>query len=106
MVFLLLYNEITMLTPINHNSWLFSTCVSYQNSNRRRKKDGGEMGSLKKMDSVEQNLQVSSKDVPILYVNGLRRVLPDGLAHLTLLEYLRGIYFFFPFILHPNQIIA
>jgi hypothetical protein len=61
---------------------------------RRRKKDGGEMGSLKKMDSVEQNLQVSSKDVPILYVNGVRRVLPDGLAHLTLLEYLRGIILF------------
>ncbi|KAL6195945.1 hypothetical protein ACLB2K_031562 [Fragaria x ananassa] len=28
---------------------------------------------------------------PILYVNGIRRVLPDGLAHLTLLEYLRDI---------------
>ncbi|KZV50307.1 xanthine dehydrogenase 1-like [Dorcoceras hygrometricum] len=27
----------------------------------------------------------------ILFVNGVRRVLPDGLAHLTLLEYLRGI---------------
>lgn len=26
----------------------------------------------------------------ILYVNGVRRVLPDGLAHMTLLEYLRG----------------
>ncbi|MCI17542.1 xanthine dehydrogenase 1-like, partial [Trifolium medium] len=42
------------------------------------------MGSLKKMNSVEQDLQVS-----ILYVNGVRRVLPDGLAHFTLLEYLR-----------------
>jgi len=28
----------------------------------------------------------------ILYVNGVRRVLPDGLAHMTLLEYLRGSF--------------
>uniref|UniRef100_A0A0R0G5H5 xanthine dehydrogenase n=1 Tax=Glycine max TaxID=3847 RepID=A0A0R0G5H5_SOYBN len=27
----------------------------------------------------------------ILYVNGVRRVLPDGFAHFTLLEYLRGL---------------
>lgn len=46
------------------------------------------MGSLKKM---EHDLQVSSNDSPILYVNGVRRVLPNGLAHFTLLEYLRGI---------------
>lgn len=26
----------------------------------------------------------------IVYVNGVRRALPDGLAHLTLLQYLRG----------------
>jgi xanthine dehydrogenase/oxidase len=26
----------------------------------------------------------------IVYVNGVRCVLPDGLAHLTLLQYLRG----------------
>lgn len=26
----------------------------------------------------------------VVYVNGVRRVLPDGLAHLTLLQYLRG----------------
>ncbi|XP_050368382.1 xanthine dehydrogenase 1-like [Argentina anserina] len=32
-----------------------------------------------------------SNEEPILYVNGIRRVLPDGLAHLTLLEYLRDI---------------
>ncbi|KAL2332174.1 hypothetical protein Fmac_019755 [Flemingia macrophylla] len=44
------------------------------------------MGSLKKVE--EQDLKVSTE--PILYVNGVRRVLPDGLAHLTLLEYLRG----------------
>lgn len=29
-------------------------------------------------------------DDAVLYVNGVRRVLPDGLAHLTLLQYLRG----------------
>ncbi|KAK4785485.1 hypothetical protein SAY86_002174 [Trapa natans] len=28
---------------------------------------------------------------PILYVNGIRKVLPNGLAHMTLLEYLREI---------------
>lgn len=42
------------------------------------------MGSLKNEDEVEQSNEA------ILYVNGVRRVLPDGLAHLTLLEYLRG----------------
>jgi len=41
------------------------------------------------MDSVEQDL---NNDSPILYVNGIRRVLPHDLAHFTLLEYLRGIY--------------
>jgi hypothetical protein len=29
-------------------------------------------------------------DEAVVYVNGVRRVLPDGLAHLTLLQYLRG----------------
>jgi hypothetical protein len=29
-------------------------------------------------------------DEAVIYVNGVRRVLPDGLAHLTLLQYLRG----------------
>jgi xanthine dehydrogenase/oxidase len=29
-------------------------------------------------------------DEAVFYVNGVRRVLPDGLAHLTLLQYLRG----------------
>lgn len=42
------------------------------------------MGSL----NAEQDLKVSNE--AFLYVNGVRRVLPDGLAHLTLLEYLRG----------------
>lgn len=47
------------------------------------------MGSLNK----DEELVVDdgwSKDA-ILYVNGARHVLPDGLAHLTLLQYLRGI---------------
>lgn len=44
------------------------------------------MGSLKHEDELEQQ----SKEA-ILYVNGVRRVLPDGLAHLTLLEYLRDV---------------
>ncbi|WVZ57391.1 hypothetical protein U9M48_007782 [Paspalum notatum var. saurae] len=30
-------------------------------------------------------------DEAVIYVNGVRRVLPDGLAHLTLLQYLRDI---------------
>ncbi|XP_035831148.1 xanthine dehydrogenase 1-like [Helianthus annuus] len=41
------------------------------------------MGSLKTEEEIEE-----SKDA-VLYVNGVRKVLPDGLAHLTLLEYLR-----------------
>nr|XP_043631064.1 xanthine dehydrogenase 1-like [Erigeron canadensis] len=41
------------------------------------------MGSLKTEEEIE-----GSKDA-ILYVNGVQKVLPDGLAHLTLLEYLR-----------------
>ncbi|CAK9146745.1 unnamed protein product [Ilex paraguariensis] len=44
------------------------------------------MGSLK----TEDELEMESMD-PILYVNGVRRVLPDGLAPMTLLEYLRDI---------------
>lgn len=55
------------------------------------------MGSLKKNEETQQDLKVSND--AILYVNGVRRVLPDGLAHLTLLEYLRGI---FPFLLKFN----
>ncbi|KAK1267043.1 Xanthine dehydrogenase [Acorus gramineus] len=30
-------------------------------------------------------------DEIIVYVNGVRRVLPDGLAHMTLLQYLRVV---------------
>lgn len=49
------------------------------------------MGSLKNEEKSEQESKMSSNEA-VLYVNGVRRVLPDGLAHLTLLEYLRGIY--------------
>ncbi|XP_002513485.2 xanthine dehydrogenase 1 [Ricinus communis] len=44
------------------------------------------MGSLRSEGEIEE----SAKEA-ILYVNGVRRVLPDGLAHLTLIEYLRDI---------------
>lgn len=43
------------------------------------------MGSLKKGGEIGDEFMEA-----ILYVNGVRRVLPDGLAHMTLLEYLRG----------------
>ncbi|CAL1409557.1 unnamed protein product [Linum trigynum] len=46
------------------------------------------MGSLKNDEEIEQMGDGSAKEA-ILYVNGVRKVLPDGLAHLTLLEYLR-----------------
>ncbi|KAM2352292.1 hypothetical protein ACFXTH_006986 [Malus domestica] len=48
------------------------------------------MGSLKKEEEELEQSGEDSKEA-ILYVNGVRRVLPDGLAHLTLLEYLRDI---------------
>ncbi|XP_054797182.1 xanthine dehydrogenase 1-like isoform X2 [Prosopis cineraria] len=47
------------------------------------------MGSLENTEVPDQILEESKE--AILYVNGIRRVLPDGLAHLTLLEYLRDI---------------
>lgn len=46
------------------------------------------MGSLKSEDELEQIEGEASKEA-IVYVNGSRKVLPDGLAHVTLLEYLR-----------------
>ena len=49
-------------------------------SNRR-------MGPLKNEEQLEG---IEGSAEAILYVNGVRKVLPDGLAHLTLLEYLRG----------------
>ena len=55
--------------------------VGVVSSNRR-------MGSLKNEEELE-GVEEGSKEA-ILYVNGVRKVLPDGLAHLTLLEYLRG----------------
>ncbi|KAK9157741.1 hypothetical protein Scep_004315 [Stephania cephalantha] len=47
------------------------------------------MGSLK-TDEESVGEGGESQEL-ILYVNGVRRVLPDGLAHFTLIEYLRGI---------------
>ncbi|KAF7120442.1 hypothetical protein RHSIM_Rhsim13G0222300 [Rhododendron simsii] len=50
------------------------------------------MGSLKQEEELEAiGGEEESKQEAILYVNGVRRLLPDGLAHLTLLEYLRDI---------------
>ncbi|KAL5708166.1 hypothetical protein ACHQM5_018991 [Ranunculus cassubicifolius] len=48
------------------------------------------MGSLK-TDEDLITLEEEDSIEPIFYVNGVRRVLPDGLAHLTLLEFLREI---------------
>jgi len=48
------------------------------------------MGSLKSDEEAGVVAEMESNEA-ILYVNGVRHVLPDGLAHLTLLEYLRGI---------------
>ncbi|KAL3529853.1 hypothetical protein ACH5RR_009175 [Cinchona calisaya] len=48
------------------------------------------MGSVMEESDVGRMEGAESKEA-ILYVNGVRRVLPDGLAHLTLLEYLRDI---------------
>lgn len=47
------------------------------------------MGSLKNEEEMEQIVEESKE--AILYVNGVRKVFPDGLAHLTLLEYLRDV---------------
>ncbi|XVF69650.1 hypothetical protein PTKIN_Ptkin11bG0098700 [Pterospermum kingtungense] len=47
------------------------------------------MGSLKNEEEMKQIVEESKE--AILYVNGFRKVLPDGLAHLTLLEYLRDV---------------
>jgi hypothetical protein len=51
------------------------------------------MGSLTKAVREERaavDREEEWSDEAVIYVNGLRRVLPDGLAHLTLLQYLRG----------------
>ncbi|RZS26727.1 hypothetical protein BHM03_00060108 [Ensete ventricosum] len=47
------------------------------------------MGSLTKAQEVVAEEEWSREAV--VYVNGVRRVLPDGLAHLTVLQYLRGM---------------
>ncbi|KAL5979766.1 xylitol dehydrogenase [Asimina triloba] len=47
------------------------------------------MGSLQADGEVVTAPAAEPKDI-LLYVNGVRHVLPDGLAHLTLLQYLRG----------------
>lgn len=52
------------------------------------------MGSKLKENGMERVEADSDSNEAILYVNGARRVLPDGLAHFTLLEYLRGDRFF------------
>lgn len=49
------------------------------------------MGSLTKAEEVVAEGEWSTE--AIVYVNGVRRVLLDGLAHLTLLQYLRGLLF-------------
>ncbi|KAM7523403.1 hypothetical protein LguiA_013305 [Lonicera macranthoides] len=54
------------------------------------------MGSLKNEEMMRgrgggEDKSTTAEEEAILYVNGVRRVLPDGLAHLTLLEYLRGM---------------
>ncbi|KAL5766596.1 hypothetical protein ACOSP7_017213 [Xanthoceras sorbifolium] len=48
------------------------------------------MGSMEDEGEMDQTGEEWTKEA-ILYVNGVRRVLPDGCAHLTLLEYLRDI---------------
>jgi xanthine dehydrogenase/oxidase len=50
------------------------------------------MGSLTRAAEEETAGAESEEwsDEAVVYVNGVRRVLPDGLAHLTLLQYLRG----------------
>ncbi|VAH05349.1 unnamed protein product [Triticum turgidum subsp. durum] len=49
------------------------------------------MGSLTKAAEEGASAAVDWSDEAVIYVNGVRRVLPDGLAHLTLLQYLRDI---------------
>ncbi|KAK3150156.1 hypothetical protein QOZ80_3AG0229370 [Eleusine coracana subsp. coracana] len=52
------------------------------------------MGSLTKAaEEVRPAVEGEDEwsDEAVVYVNGVRRVLPDGLAHLTLLQYLRDI---------------
>ncbi|KMT14477.1 hypothetical protein BVRB_4g072500 [Beta vulgaris subsp. vulgaris] len=45
------------------------------------------MGSEEEVGVIEER----ESNEAIIYINGVRRLLPDGLAHLTLLEYLRDL---------------
>lgn len=49
------------------------------------------MGSFTKAAEEETAAVEDWSEEAIIYLNGVRRVLPDGLAHLTLLQYLRDI---------------
>ncbi|KAL9237148.1 hypothetical protein vseg_011734 [Gypsophila vaccaria] len=49
------------------------------------------MGSLKNDDENGIISEIKESNEAIIYVNGVRKVIPDGLAHLTLLEYLRDV---------------
>ncbi|XP_051208920.1 xanthine dehydrogenase [Lolium perenne] len=49
------------------------------------------MGSLTKAAEEGAAAAADWSDEAVIYVNGVRRLLPDGLAHLTLLQYLRDI---------------
>lgn len=50
------------------------------------------MGSLTRVPAEDPAAAEEEwSDEAVIYVNGVRRVLPDGLAHLTLLQYLRDI---------------
>ncbi|KAG2539900.1 hypothetical protein PVAP13_9NG506500 [Panicum virgatum] len=49
------------------------------------------MGSLTGSPEGTAAAEAEWSDEAVVYVNGVRRVLPDGLAHLTLLQYLRDI---------------
>lgn len=61
---------------------------------RGERERAGKMGSMLKENEMERVEADSDSKEAILYVNGVRQVLPDGLAHFTLLEYLRGDRFF------------
>jgi xanthine dehydrogenase/oxidase len=51
------------------------------------------MGSITRIGEEVLETGVEWSSEAVLYVNGVRRVLPDGLAHITLLQYLRGFLY-------------
>lgn len=84
------------------------TRLSHKYSRREREKPGErerereKMGSLLRENEMERVGGESELMDAILYINGVRRILPDGLANFTLLEYLRGnpyVSTYFPLIL-------